>query len=284
MHAVRRRIDEARQRVGIGRFQLRDLPPVEDFLRQLVALLRKLFQRACAGRPLPGLGFGAARQAELAEQDIAELLGAARIDRLAGELLDLGFKASGLLREFAGQPRQHLPVDRDAAPLHMREHAKERPLQRLIHREHMLGREPRLEHLPEPQHDVGLLGGVFGRLVDADGIESDLGLARFDQRVDLDRRMLEDVFGERRQRVVLPAGIERVRHQHGVVVGRDLDAAQRENLPSEFQIVADLEHALVREQRLERIERHALGNLIGRDVAAEQARAPSPPWRWPSGT
>ncbi len=85
--------------------------------------------------------------------------------------------------------------------------------------------------------------------------------------------MREDAFGERRQRVVLPAGVERVRHQHGVVVGRDFDAAQREHLPGEFQIVADLEHAHVGEQRLERIERRALGNLIGSDVAAEQAGA-----------
>ncbi len=46
------------------------------------------------------------------------------------------------------------------------------------------------------------------------------------------------------------AGIERVGHQHRVVVGRDLDAAHREYLPGEFQIMADLEHAFVFEERL----------------------------------
>ena len=78
VHAVRRRIDEARQRVGIGRFQLRHLPPVENLLRQLVALLGEFFERAGAGRPLAGLGLGAAGQAELAEQNVAELLRASR--------------------------------------------------------------------------------------------------------------------------------------------------------------------------------------------------------------
>ncbi len=119
MHAMRRRIDEAGQRVGIGRFQFRDLPPVENLLRQLVALLGEFFEQPRAGRPLPGLGLGAALKAELAEQNVADLLRGADIDRLAGKLVDLGFEARRFLREFAGQPRQHLPVDRNAAPLHV---------------------------------------------------------------------------------------------------------------------------------------------------------------------
>ena len=86
VHAVRRRVDVSRQRLGVGRAQLRDLPPVENLARQLVALLGQLFELARAGRPLPGLGLGAAGQPHLAEQDVAELLGRAGIERLAGEL------------------------------------------------------------------------------------------------------------------------------------------------------------------------------------------------------
>ena len=67
VHAVRGRIDEAGQRIGIGRFQFRNLPPVQNLLRQLMALLGQLFQHARAGGPLPGLGPRAARQPELAE-------------------------------------------------------------------------------------------------------------------------------------------------------------------------------------------------------------------------
>ena len=102
MDAMRGRVDESGQRVGVGRFQLRDLPPVEYHLRQFVALLGEFFQRAGAGRPLAGLGFGAARQTELAKQNIAELLGAAGIDRLARFFVDLGFEARCFLRELAG--------------------------------------------------------------------------------------------------------------------------------------------------------------------------------------
>src|SRR5438552_898028 len=100
---MRGRIDEARQRVGISRFQLRDLTPVENLLRQLVALLGELFEHARTGRPLAGLGPCAASQAELAEQDIADLLGTAGIDRFAGELVDLAFEPDGFLRKLARQ-------------------------------------------------------------------------------------------------------------------------------------------------------------------------------------
>ena len=41
----------------------------------------------------------------------------------------------------------------------------------------------------------------------------------------------------------------------------------------EFQILADLEHAAVFQQRLERVERGALRHLTGRDLAVKQPAA-----------
>src|SRR5580700_10532833 len=73
--------------------------------------------------------------------------------------------------------------------------------------------------------------------------------------------------------VVGAAGIDHIGHQHGVVIGRDLDAAHGKDLPIVFQILADLEDAFVLEQRLHGIEGRALGNLIGRDLALEQTAA-----------
>ena len=82
--------------------------------------------------------------------------------------------------------------------------------------------------------------------------------------------MIKIALGEPAQPVIGAAGVDHVGHQLGVVVRSDLDAAAREDLPVELEILADLEHARVREQRLERLERVAFGNLIGHDVAAEQ--------------
>ena len=85
VHAMGLRMDVFRQRVGIGRFQFRDLPPFQNLLREFVALFGEFVEDLRRGRPCAGLGLGAAGNAHLAEQDVADLLGAADIDRLAGD-------------------------------------------------------------------------------------------------------------------------------------------------------------------------------------------------------
>ena len=114
------------------------------FVRQRVALLGELVEHARAGRPCAGLGLGAAGQAHLAEQDVAELLRAAGIERrIARKLAHLGLERGAALREIAREARQHLAVDRDAAPLHARQHRQQRPLQGLVDAGHMLGHHAR---------------------------------------------------------------------------------------------------------------------------------------------
>ena len=135
MHAMRRRIDEARQRIGIGRFQFRHLAPVEDLLRQFVALLGQFLERRAPVAHWPVLVLVPPGNCSLPNRISPICFGEPRLTGLAGECADLGFKACCFLGEFAGQPRQHLAVDRDAAPLHLRQHAQERPLQRLVDRE-----------------------------------------------------------------------------------------------------------------------------------------------------
>ena len=137
----------------------------------------------------------------------------------------------------------------------------------------MLGGEPRFEHLPQPQRRVGVLGGIFGRLVNLDAVERHFGLAGLGDLVEVDGPVIEIALRQRIEAVVGAAGIDHVRHQQRIVVGRDRDAAHGENLKVEFQVLADLEHALVLEQRLHGVQRCALGDLIGRDLALEQAAA-----------
>ena len=66
-----------------------------------MALLGEFVEDLRRGRPRAGLGLAAAGNPHLAEDDVADLLGAADIDRLAGDLLDLGFDPRGGLGEFA---------------------------------------------------------------------------------------------------------------------------------------------------------------------------------------
>ena len=89
----------------------------------------------------------------------------------------------------------------------------------------------------------------------------------------VDGGVLEIAVGERFEFVAGAAGIEHVGHQHRVVVGRYLDAALGKQRPVELAVLADLEDALVFQQRLERAERGGLADLVGRDLAGEQAAA-----------
>ena len=130
-----------------------------------------------------------------------------------------------------------------------------------------------LEHLPKAQRDVGIFGGIFGRLVDGDAVERQPRLAGADDLVQIDGLVIEIALRQHIEAVTGAAGVDRVGDQHGVVVRAGLDAAQRENLPVEFRVLRDLEHAAIFQQRLDGCECCLLGNLVGREPGAEQALA-----------
>ncbi len=90
----------------------------------------------------------------------------AEIELVADELVDLLLEPRDALRERAREPREDRLVDLDAGPLHVDDDRQQRPLQRLVDRRQALGGEARLQAQPEPERDVGVLGGVLGRLVD----------------------------------------------------------------------------------------------------------------------
>jgi hypothetical protein len=123
-----------------------------------VALLGKVIEHGCGGGPGAGLGFSCARKLHFAEQNIGDLFRAARIERLARDVLNFGFKRARLLCEVARQPRQHVGVDRDAALLHAGEDRHQRTLEGLVDRRHAFRHQAGAEQAPHAQADVGILG------------------------------------------------------------------------------------------------------------------------------
>ncbi len=83
------------QHVEVGLDQRRELAPALDLRNDLVLGADRL-QHAGVGR-VAGLAATLARQAELLEQDLAELLRRADRELVAGELEDLAFEAADLL-------------------------------------------------------------------------------------------------------------------------------------------------------------------------------------------
>ena len=72
--AVRAAVGMLLQRIGVGRFQLGELAPVQDLLRQVVSGLCQLFEQRRGRGPLARRRLLGAWQAHLAEQHVADLL------------------------------------------------------------------------------------------------------------------------------------------------------------------------------------------------------------------
>ena len=127
MHPAGARIDHQRQLVGVGILELGEAAVLEQQLGQRV-VLGQLGEHILVGRGLAGGGLLDHRQAELAEQDFAELLGRTEVEGLAGELMRLLLEAVQATTEFLGMLGQQEVVDQHAGALHLEQHLQHRQL------------------------------------------------------------------------------------------------------------------------------------------------------------
>jgi hypothetical protein len=155
--APRFRVDVVLKRVGIGRFQFRQLPPVEHAARQVV-FGGKVFQHVGAGGIGARLAALAAVETHLVEEDLAQLLGRAHVEGFACQFVDFRFQRRHLLGEGVRHAAERVAVDLDAGHLHPRQNRHHGALQRLVDGGDARQVKLRAERLPEPQGDVGVLG------------------------------------------------------------------------------------------------------------------------------
>ena len=166
VHALGVRIDVVRQRVGVGRAQLRHLPPVEDLLRQLVALLGEVFQHSAPVDHAPVLVLVPPGRPILPNRMSPSCLG---LPGLIGAPASLWISSSSPPCFCANSPDSRDSTCRsiEMPRCSMRaEHRHQRPLQRLVDGGDVLGRQPGFQRAPQPQRHVGVLGGIFRRLLD----------------------------------------------------------------------------------------------------------------------
>ena len=121
--------------------------------------------------------------------------------------------------------------------------------------------------MPQAQGHVGVLGGIFGGLVHGHAIERDQRLALARHIGEAYGRVAQMALGQlvhAEAREPAPALVHRIGHQHGVVVGRKPHAIAAHHHEVVFDVLADLEHALVFEQRLQpgdRVLQRELGDV-----------------------
>jgi hypothetical protein len=127
-----------------------------------------------------------------------------------------------------------------------------------------LSRQPRLQLAPQPQRDVSVLGGIFGRLLQRHAVEGDLRLAGAAHRLEADRLVAEMDLAEVVHAMPAQAGVEVVAQQHGVVGRSHVDAHAAQHDEIIFEVLADLQHRGVAEQRPQPIEHQLAVELLRR--------------------
>src|SRR5215475_12941502 len=128
MCAAGRRVDLLHQRVRIGALQLRQLAPLEHARRQVVTLRRQLLEHVGAGGVGAGLALLAGAQSHLVEQHVAQLLGRADVEGMAGEFVDLLLELGEALGEVARQAIELGAVDLHPRHLHRGNDRNERTI------------------------------------------------------------------------------------------------------------------------------------------------------------
>ena len=256
------RIDLLLQRIGVSGFQLRQLPPVDDFLRNRLTIAGQPLEHGYIGRILPRFSLLTTFQTKLAEQDFTQLLGTADRKRFTGQLVDLCFQLFHFLGKCLRQPRQFLAVNQHAGGFHSGNHRDQRPVNHLVDAGRPFRDHPQAQDFPQPQRDIGVLRAIFGRFVERHFGKADRLLAGAGDRFEADALMTEMQLGQFIHTVPVQAGIEIETHHQGVVKRGDPDIMLRQHAHVIFQILPDLEHRIIFEQRFQPGQRFVQTNLV----------------------
>ena len=243
-------VDKFGQRIRIGRFQLGEAAPIKHQLGQRNPLRGEAFQHIGTGAPSAGFGFLATGQAHFVKQDFAQLFGAGNIEAFACRFVNLGFHCRHFLRKLARQARQHGAVNRHAMRFHRAQHFNQWPLRGLINAYHMVSQQARLQMFIKPQGDIGIFRRIGRRFVYRHLVKSDLAFAAAQQFFNRYRRMAEIFLRQRIHAMPMMTGVERIRHQHGVVKAVYYQPITGENLRVEFGVLQNLFNRRVSQKRL----------------------------------
>ena len=254
VHAARFGVDVFLQRVGIGRFQLGQLTPVQNAARQFM-LGCQILEHVSTGGIGTSLALFATLETHLVEQDLAKLLGRSDVKGLTCHFVNFGLKPRHFLRKRVGHARQRIAIHLDARAFHIRQNRHQGTLHAFIDTGHLGLMQLRLENLPKAQGDIRILGRVFRGLINRHQIKGDLAFARTDDLFDRDRRMGQIAFGQRVHAVAVQTCVHRIRQQHGVINRCDINAIARQNLGVVFHVLADFHHSRVFQQRFQQRQR-----------------------------
>ena len=195
-----------------------------------------------------------------------------------GRFLELRRALAEILRQRVERRRVNL----DAGALHGDDDRHQRPLDGLVQRGHMVGREPGFQRPVQAIGDIGVLGGVVQRGVERNLGEGDAVLAAAGDVGEFDRLVGEMATCQIVEIVFVASGVEHIGQQHGVVersrrqrrLFRQMlldGAGQHQQIV--LGVVGDLEDRRVLEKRLQWRQRRSQRDLLELAIAFVAAAA-----------
>ena len=214
----------------------------------------ELLERVGLGRPAelrPAHALG--RQAELVEQQLAELLRRADVELLARELEDPRLERREPGIDLAAELLEPLGVDVNAHPLDLRQQARDRHLDGAIELLQATGCELRRQHVRDREQRVGHRARPRCGPLDLDALEAEPRAPR--DRGARRHRHATEPQGDRLRGLGLQRGVEQKRREHRVVDDAvDLDIQARERPDDRLRVVTDLRDRRIFEHVVERLE------------------------------
>ncbi len=176
----------------------------------------------------------------------------------------IGLEFRQTLRDLAALFPELRAVHQHAAVLHLEQHRHQRLLDLLVHLQQRLVLLQRaVQHVVQLQRDVGVLGGILGRLLECDLVEGDLFRALAGDVLVLDRVHVQVELGAGIHVVSRRARVQHVGLEHGVVAHAvEADAVVQQHVRVVLEVMADLRAVRVLEQRLELRERLLAVELV----------------------
>src|SRR5665213_209883 len=214
MQAPGGRVDQRRQRVDVRPLELGQRPIIDDLGRHGVDR-GQLLERVGVGRG-PRLGAPADRQAQLAEQDLGELLIGGDVEGATGQRVDLRLERRQRPAHLDADLAQLVGVEHDAAALDLGQHIGQRQLHRSVQR--IEARRDQLGPLRrrQCQRRRGLGAEPRAHLFDREiGARSGRGAGPHPGPAP--RRPADTLGGRHHVQIVAgPRGVEEIRRQHRI--------------------------------------------------------------------
>ena len=271
VHAAGARVGQLGQLVGVGALELGQAAVLQQLGRQRV-VQRQFFQHLFVGAARAGGGFLHHRHAQLVKENLTQLLGAGQVERLAGNLIRLGFQPHDALAQFVALRGQCGCVDQHAIALDAKQRFAAGHFQCVDATQLVVGLQLRPQHQVHPQRLVGVFTGVLRCFGDIDLRKGNLVRALAAQVFVAQTAAPQVAFGQAGQAMRL-VHFQHIALQHGVVdIAAHSNAAVGKHMAVVFDMLAELGAGGVFQPRLEfgqdLIERQLPGRV--RPVVAQR--------------